>query len=121
MRRLEELRTESATSASSKIVSVEKLTASFGRNLDSSCYSQSGQESRQLQKHDLDVLTWLSPTTFANRQKDILLQAQPGTGEWVLTSDAFKNWLASPASSQTLWLVGIPGSGKTTLASIVVD
>jgi ankyrin repeat protein len=52
---------------------------------------------------------------------DVLNQVQPGTGKWLLTHAAFLHCLATPATSQMLWLAGIPGSGKTSLASIVID
>lgn len=51
----------------------------------------------------------------------MLLQARPGTSQWLLTDEAFIDWLADPTLSRTLWLVGIPGSSKTTLASILID
>jgi ankyrin repeat protein len=31
------------------------------------------------------------------------------------------NWLGSPAKSRILWLSGIPGSGKTFLAALIID
>jgi hypothetical protein len=80
-----------------------------------------GQGCRLLQQHELDVLAWLSPTTFTDRQKAVLGKAQPGTGQWIFTHKDFLNWLADPPISQLLWLPGIPGSGKTSLAALAID
>ncbi|KAE9570153.1 hypothetical protein CGMCC3_g13709 [Colletotrichum fructicola] len=43
----------------------------------------------------------------------------PGTYQWLLGTDAFKTWLSEP--SQTFSCYGIPGSGKSSLASAVID
>ena len=44
----------------------------------------------------------------------------PGTGAWVFEDRAFKDWKASTQTS-TLCCRGIPGCGKTVLASTIVD
>ncbi|GAB1319448.1 hypothetical protein MFIFM68171_09658 [Madurella fahalii] len=45
-----------------------------------------------------------------------------GTGKWLLKSPAFTEWLdGSERSKRCLWLQGIPGSGKTFLASTVIQ
>ncbi|KAF7328544.1 NACHT and ankyrin domain protein [Mycena venus] len=66
-----------------------------------------------------DFLNWLSPINFFLRQADILQVRQEGTGEWLLADPRFRAW--KTASRRTLWCHGIPGAGKTVLASIVVD
>ena len=43
----------------------------------------------------------------------------PGTGIWLIESPAFEQWLQS--QNETLWLYGIPGAGKTILASLAID
>ena len=43
----------------------------------------------------------------------------PGTGVWLTESNDFKRWLITPHSK--LWLRGIPGAGKTVLASSVIQ
>ena len=42
-----------------------------------------------------------------------------GTGAWLLYSKAFKEWVS--ADKQTLFCPGVPGAGKTTITSIVID
>lgn len=43
----------------------------------------------------------------------------PGTGIWLTESPKFQHWLHS--ANGCLWLYGIPGAGKTVLASLVID
>ena len=44
----------------------------------------------------------------------------PGTGAWIFEDRAFKDWKASTQTS-TLFCRGIPGCGKTVLASTIVN
>jgi Cdc6-like AAA superfamily ATPase len=52
-------------------------------------------------------------------QSDTLRKRQAGTGEWFLKSTPFIEWLEG--KKKTLFCPGIPGTGKTMIASIVVD
>lgn len=65
------------------------------------------------------ILDWLTPIDFASEQSDLVSRRQEGTGQWVLHSSEFQNWLNT--SKQTLFCPGIPGAGKTMISSIVVD
>ncbi|KAJ7763625.1 hypothetical protein DFH07DRAFT_693959, partial [Mycena maculata] len=65
------------------------------------------------------IIEWLAPINFFQRQADISRARQPGTGGWLLEDGRFKQWEAG--SQRILWCRGIPGSGKTILASMVVD
>ena len=67
----------------------------------------------------LRVLDWLTKLDYNSRQSDLISRRQPGTGEWLLQSDKYQTWLNGEA--QTLYCRGIPGSGKTTLVSILID
>ncbi|KAI9777066.1 MAG: hypothetical protein M1839_009117 [Geoglossum umbratile] len=80
---------------------------------------QERQESRHWDQESQNVMAWLSPLNFSAKQSDVFGRHQEGTGEWLLGADAFKNWL--DGSERTLWCPGIPGAGKTVLASIIVD
>ncbi|KAK4193205.1 hypothetical protein QBC35DRAFT_99377 [Podospora australis] len=42
---------------------------------------------------------------------------EPGTGEWVMRCKEWKDWLALRSASSCIWIRGIPGVGKTVLAS----
>jgi Holliday junction resolvasome RuvABC ATP-dependent DNA helicase subunit len=65
------------------------------------------------------VLNWLSPSNYATQQSDFLGRREEGTGQWFLDSSEFNDWTSG--SKQTLFCPGIPGAGKTILASIVID
>ncbi|CAG8889738.1 unnamed protein product [Penicillium egyptiacum] len=74
---------------------------------------QQDEEARQ------KVLDWLSPSNYATQQSDYISRREQSTGQWFLDSSEFKDWISG--SKQTLFCPGIPGAGKTILASIVVD
>lgn len=63
-------------------------------------------------------LEWLSPPYYAIQQSDLVGRRQRGTGVWFLETPEFRTWVQL---SQTLFCPGIPGAGKTMLASAVVD
>jgi Cdc6-like AAA superfamily ATPase len=65
------------------------------------------------------ILDWITPTEYASQHSDFIDRRQPGTGEWFLESPEYEKWVNR--SERTLFSPGIPGSGKTILASIVVD
>ncbi|XP_044723873.1 ankyrin repeats (3 copies) domain-containing protein [Hirsutella rhossiliensis] len=75
--------------------------------------------SRQHDKEHQAILDWLTPTDYAPQQSDNLGRRKPGTGQWLLDSKVFHNWLNS--RGQTLFCPGIPGAGKTIITSAVVD
>ena len=55
---------------------------------------------------------------YMNHDRNLSLR-HPATGLWFIESDEFAKWLAMPNSR--LWLYGIPGAGKTTLFSSIVQ
>ncbi|KAL4933770.1 uncharacterized protein BDV17DRAFT_67832 [Aspergillus undulatus] len=63
---------------------------------------------------------WLSPIDYEAIQSDIYRNHQEGTGEWFPNHVRFTTWVSS-SSSQTLICPGIPGAGKTTMMSIVIN
>ncbi|KAF7365903.1 Ankyrin [Mycena venus] len=67
----------------------------------------------------VQILDWLSPINFFLRKTDISRMRQPGTGGWLLEDPRFQEWVSG--SGRTLWCRGIPGAGKTILASMIVD
>ncbi|KAJ7035270.1 hypothetical protein C8F04DRAFT_955187 [Mycena alexandri] len=77
-----------------------------------------GGEETNIQHRD-NILNWLSPINFFLRHADISQMQTKGTGGWLLEHPRFKKW--ESGSGSTLWCWGIPGAGKTVLASMVVD
>lgn len=70
-------------------------------------------------KEDLEVLSWLTPTDYAARQSDFIRLRQSGTGQWLIDSPEYQQWIGT--KGEVLFCPGIPGAGKTVLVSIVVD
>ncbi|KAJ7453199.1 ankyrin repeat-containing domain protein [Mycena latifolia] len=65
------------------------------------------------------IIEWWSPLNFFKRQAHIFATRQPGTGKWFLEHDKFLSWMSG--RGKTLWCPGMPGAGKTVLASIAVN
>ncbi|PKX95976.1 ankyrin [Aspergillus novofumigatus IBT 16806] len=67
------------------------------------------------------ILDWVS--TLKHDQKHQLIQASraPNTGTWILHENEFIRWRGDSSPSNVLVCHGIPGSGKTNLASIIID
>lgn len=70
-------------------------------------------------QEQLAILDWLTPIDYALQQNDYINRRQAGTGQWLLDSKDFRIWVET--NNQILFCPGIPGAGKTILASIVVD
>ncbi|KAH0525445.1 hypothetical protein TsFJ059_007812 [Trichoderma semiorbis] len=71
---------------------------------------------KQEEKHILD---WLSPIDYGLLHSDYYKRLQPGTGEWFLKRKEFQDWIKG--SNDTLFCHGIPGAGKTILASLAIN
>ncbi|KAL8771405.1 MAG: hypothetical protein Q9209_003073 [Squamulea sp. 1 TL-2023] len=67
-----------------------------------------------------EILDWLSPIRYIEHQKRHSERRLQGSGEWFLNSHEYLNWQSSSTSSMFL-LHGMAGSGKTSLASAIVD
>ena len=66
------------------------------------------------------LLAWLSRIPCRNHHELIYREVLPDTGLWLLNKADFVEWQSS-SSSSLLWLHGIPGAGKSTLTSIVIQ
>ncbi|KAJ7585152.1 hypothetical protein C8J56DRAFT_143240 [Mycena floridula] len=67
----------------------------------------------------------ISPRTIAQQSKphqlQLIMSSEHRSGTWLLNHPEFLAWKTGDGSlSPILWLKGIPGSGKTVLASIVI-
>ncbi|KAH6902525.1 hypothetical protein BKA70DRAFT_1434840 [Coprinopsis sp. MPI-PUGE-AT-0042] len=65
----------------------------------------------------LEILNLLSLPNFRDIQLDTLSKATAGTCLWFTSGDMFLFWIVK---GRILWGIGIPGAGKTILASIVI-
>ncbi|KAF2116189.1 hypothetical protein BDV96DRAFT_645526 [Lophiotrema nucula] len=70
------------------------------------------------------VYQWLSAAKYDVDQESCekIRRQYPGTGDWLLKKDRFHSWFDPDfCANQLLWLNGIPGAGKTILASLVIE
>ncbi|KAI5809063.1 hypothetical protein DFH27DRAFT_542365 [Peziza echinospora] len=81
--------------------------------------SQEDLEVRHNQEERQKVLNWLSPLAFWNVHNEKYGRSEEGTGQWFLDQPEFVRWLS--ASKSKLFCPGIPGAGKTILASIAIN
>lgn len=70
-------------------------------------------------KERREVLDWIQPYDPRQNHEMSLRLRHPGTGLWLIESNEFKSWLTS--SRTRLWCYGIPGAGKTVLASSIIQ
>jgi Cdc6-like AAA superfamily ATPase len=77
------------------------------------------QDDRERYEEHKAILNWLTPIDYAPQQSDFIARRQQGTGQWLLESERFQEWLTK--REQTLFCPGIPGAGKTIITSLVVD
>ncbi|KAH9899099.1 ankyrin repeat-containing domain protein [Xylariomycetidae sp. FL2044] len=69
------------------------------------------------------IRTWLQPTSYDAKTGEFrkhLASRASGTGAWILSNPTYQEWLTGDDYG-TLWLKGIPGSGKSVLAASLVD
>ena len=86
------------------------LAAETGENVTA---LKRGQDEQRLQ----EIIDWLSPINAREVQAD--KRGVPYTGSWFFQREEFRDWISGKES--LLWCYGIPGAGKTTLASTTVD
>ncbi|KGO76098.1 hypothetical protein PITC_006410 [Penicillium italicum] len=75
--------------------------------------------SRMMRKEDIETLDWLTKIDYGPLHSDYLKRRQPETGKWLLESTEYQDWRNT--DKKTLFCPGIPGAGKTILASIVIE
>ncbi|KAK0200510.1 hypothetical protein DFS33DRAFT_1387715 [Desarmillaria ectypa] len=98
----------------------ERLTLSLNiqQRLSGVEHKIDGMLNRQKAK---EIGAWLTPLDHSSVQEDKLEQRVGDTGRWFLESLTFQSWVDGSGKFPTLWCPGSPDTGKTILASIVVD
>ncbi|EGN91711.1 hypothetical protein SERLA73DRAFT_80187 [Serpula lacrymans var. lacrymans S7.3] len=77
------------------------------------------QNSRNSDKERHELSDWLTLLNFRQKQNDTYGNKQEGTGDWVFDNERFKEW--ERGDVKTLWCPGIPGAGKTVIASHIIN
>lgn len=72
-------------------------------------------------KKECEILAWVArgATYPEDNFRTALEKCMPETGKWLLNSFLFRHWLE--ASPPILWIHGIPGAGKTSLCSAMIQ
>ncbi|KAL3466522.1 hypothetical protein BJX64DRAFT_284458 [Aspergillus heterothallicus] len=84
------------------------------------------EEAEQRQTRYLEVVDWIAGAETEEKHNDIRrdLKSYPGSGSWILSNDKAKYWLSpdlDQSVSSILWIHGRPGTGKTYLASVMIE
>ncbi|KAH0434541.1 hypothetical protein CcaCcLH18_05284 [Colletotrichum camelliae] len=91
------------------------------QSLDAAFTRLSLQSSSNIAEQFLrEIVEWLSVAPYYHHHHFLTQSRLPGAGQWLLNHEGFVNWESS-SSSSLLLIHGIPGSGKSTLCSIVID
>ena len=53
------------------------------------------------------IVSWLSTIDFDSNHLQATKLAHPGTGQWFIESETFKDWLCGIPSTRFLWLYGL--------------
>ncbi|OAG39602.1 hypothetical protein AYO21_06246 [Fonsecaea monophora] len=114
-----------ASQLRSRLSSSIQLLVAVRQSLDSTLQREIAQDLARLTiNHDKErvqrVADWLAPGTYSAHQHDYFTKVQAGTGQWVFTDPIYCRWL-NDAGPSTLLLPGIPGAGKTFIASIIIN
>ncbi|KAF7504582.1 hypothetical protein GJ744_002077 [Endocarpon pusillum] len=81
-------------------------------------------EEKQRQEKYVAVMGWVlsAETKLDHDSACEALSEHPESGRWILKNSEFQNWKeADTPVCSILWLNGIPGAGKTVLASVVIE
>lgn len=79
-------------------------------------------DSRMNRDEAQKVVSWICPSSADGAYSSLhsaLSHRTLGTGSWFLNSDSFRDWRDSKAG--TIWITGLPGSGKTMLCSTIIE
>jgi hypothetical protein len=81
------------------------------------------EQTEQEEKY-IAVRKWISGAESSLDHEDACSawRKYTGTGKWILKTEHIRNWRdAQPPRDSSLWINGIPGAGKTVLASVIIE
>ncbi|KAK0654181.1 hypothetical protein QBC41DRAFT_386563, partial [Cercophora samala] len=80
------------------------------------------QRKSELDRQRNETITWLNPAPPPLEKYRDARAWCLGAGRWLLESQPFQDWFHPDfCKSPLLWITGIPGAGKSVLASIIID
>ena len=91
---------------------------------DSDDFELIDRHEAKLSPEDLaKIQKWLQPTNYTADSSEFrrhLASQAPGTGHWICDASKFEQWQTSD-NNGSLWIKGVPGSGKSVLAASMID
>ena len=105
---------------SKDVLAVRSLLKDFERPINRLADQTTSYAKTLEENQHREVLLWLSSVPFVRHHERHSESRIPGSGKWLLDHPQYFSWKSS-SNSLILLLHGIIGSGKTALASAVVD
>ncbi|KAF5962325.1 hypothetical protein FBULB1_14290 [Fusarium bulbicola] len=115
---------------------VRKLLAEISHHKATLLLAMSGDMSRDLKEIKIgierlqgtisesetrEIIRWLERTNPSSLHNIAFDKHEPLTTAWVTSSSQWKAWVSSASESRLIWMYGLPGAGKTVLASYVIE
>ncbi|TXB99360.1 hypothetical protein FocTR4_00012624 [Fusarium oxysporum f. sp. cubense] len=115
---------------------VRKLLAEISHHKATLLLAMSGDMSRDLKEIRMgierpqgtisesetrEIIRWFERTNPSSLHNIAFNKHEPLTTEWVTNSSQWKAWLSLTSETRLIWIHGLPGSGKTVLASYVIE
>ncbi|KAF4500231.1 ankyrin repeat [Fusarium agapanthi] len=69
----------------------------------------------------LEIIRWLEQTNPSSLHSLEFSKHEPQTTAWVTNSSQWMAWISSPSEPRLIWIYGLPGAGKTVLASYIIE
>ncbi|KAF4439310.1 ankyrin repeat [Fusarium acutatum] len=79
--------------------------------------SQTGKQ----QSETREIIRWLERTNPSSLHNIAFHKHEPLTTAWITNSSQWKAWLSQTSEHRLMWVSGLPGSGKTVLASYIIE
>ncbi|KEY73582.1 hypothetical protein S7711_09197 [Stachybotrys chartarum IBT 7711] len=68
-----------------------------------------------------EVFKWLERQNPSALHNTAFHKHEPHTSAWLLRAPEWQKWLVNSPTDRFLWIHGLPGSGKTVLASFIIE
>lgn len=101
----------------SRIIEASKISSSTSHAISD---LNLRHETQQQEDERRKFAQWLTPIDYTTKHNDNVLALQPGTGRGFLESTEFGSWFGQ-GDQCLLMCPGIPGAGKTMMATIVIE
>ena len=72
-----------------------------------------------MKEESKEIIRWLDPPSPASSHRNASAKHREATGAWLLDDVKFSEWKSHPSS--VLWIQGCAGTGKTVLASAIIN